>query len=659
MMRAVRLPIAWAGSVFALACCMAAGRAADPIVVDLWPGKPPGETATIGEEKMTGSVGSRQLTNVSKPTLTVYHPDKDKDTGAAVIIAPGGAFRFLAWDHEGENVAKWFNSIGVTGIILKYRVPRRNDNPQAAVQDGQRAVSLVRSKAKEWGIDPDRIGMIGFSAGGGVTSYAMLNANKRSYEELDANDKASDRLNFAIIIYSALGLGSSGGAEPTVDKSTPPTFFAVAHNDNFAERTVRSYLALKKAGVPAELHVYASGGHGFGIRPQNGPPVNDWTNRLEAWMRYQKLLDSSKVQQTATAQAPRRQPMVNDTVRSPEVSSDHRVTFRIYAPKASTVTVGGDWAASGPVKLEKDDKGVWSATAGPLVPDFYSYSFSVDGVKTVDPRNAMIKQGISSLDSMVFVPGKEAEFEDNQKVPHGEIRQVWYESTTLGTQRRMHIYTPPGYEHSQERYPVFYLLHGGGDDDSGWSTIGRAGFILDNLLAGGKAKPMLIVMPNGSGPRPTTRGPAQPPGAGREWFTNELLKDIIPFVEKNYRVLPERENRALAGLSMGGGQTLRVVTTHPDQFAYVAVWSAGIGQNAESFEKQNAAFLDQADKMNKEVKLFSISVGDKDFTFAGSKNLAEVLSKHGIKNALHVSGGGHTWINWRHYLNDLAPRLFR
>jgi enterochelin esterase family protein len=264
---------------------------------------------------------------------------------------------------------------------------------------------------------------------------------------------------------------------------------------------------------------------------------------------------------------------------------------------------------------------------------------------------------------MVLVAGKEAEFEENQKVPHGEIRQVWYQSTTLNMQRRMHIYTPPGYDSSQERYPVFYLLHGGGDEDSGWSTVGRAGFILDNLLAERKAKPMLIVMPNGSAPRGAGRGPAataaQAPGASREWFTTELLKDIIPFVEKNYRVLPERENRALAGLSMGGGQTLRLITTHPDQFAYVGVWSAGIGQNAEAFAKQNAAFLDQADKINKEVKLFSISVGDKDFTFAGSKNLAEVLNKHGIKSELHVSGGGHTWINWRHYLNDFAPRLFR
>src|SRR5438132_2028695 len=281
------------GSMFVLVLCVAPGRAADPLVVDIWPGKAPGEGPAGGEEKVTGAQGARQVTDVSKPTLTIYRPEKGKETGTAILIAPGGAFRFLAWDHEGEHVAKWLNAIGVTGIILKYRVPRRSDNPQAAFQDGQRAVSLVRSKAKEWGIAPDRIGMIGFSAGGGVTGHVLLNSEKRSYKEVDAVDESSCRLNFAALIYSALRL-DSGRPEPEVDKNTPPTFFAVAHNDGFAEGTVRSYLALRKAGVPAELHVYASGGHGFGIRPQNGPPISDWTNRLEAWMRYQKLLDPSK-----------------------------------------------------------------------------------------------------------------------------------------------------------------------------------------------------------------------------------------------------------------------------------------------------------------------------------------------------------------------------
>jgi enterochelin esterase-like enzyme len=367
---------------------------------------------------------------------------------------------------------------------------------------------------------------------------------------------------------------------------------------------------------------------------------------------------------------PRREPARSDAATSPEVLSDHRVTFRIHAPKASEVTLRGDWMEGGPVKLEKGDEGVWSVTVGPLVPDFYSYSFTVDGVKTLDPKNATIKQGLSSVDSMFFLPGEEAAFEDNQKVPHGDIREVWYQSSTLDTQRRMHVYTPPGYDAGQDRYPVLYLLHGGGDDDSGWSTVGRAGFILDNLLAEKKARPMLVVMPNGSMPRPAnlpriTPGTTPPPEvaaaleAAQERFTNELLKDVVPFVEKNYRVVPDREHRALAGLSMGGGQTLRVVTGNPDQFAYVGVWSAGMGRDAADFEKRHAAFLENPDKVNRLVKLFSISVGDKDFTAAGSRNLAELLEKRGIKNELHVSGGGHTWINWRHYLCDLAPRLFR
>lgn len=372
---------------------------------------------------------------------------------------------------------------------------------------------------------------------------------------------------------------------------------------------------------------------------------------------------------SAFAQTPQRQPTPNDTLVSPEVYSDRRVSFRIYAPKASEVTLRGDWMEGpGVVKLERDEKGVWSTTVGPLVPDFYSYAFVVDGVRVVDPKNAMIKQGVASLDSMFLLPGAEVAFAENQAVLHGAIRQVWYLSSTLGQQRRLHIYTPPGYDAGRDRYPVFYLLHGGGDEDSGWSTIGRAGFILDNLLAEKKAKPMIVVMPNGSLPRPASL-PATTPGAPpdpavaaalQERFTNELMKDIVPFVEKNFRVLSGRENRALAGLSMGGGQTLRVITSYPDQFAYVGVWSAGVNpQTSADFEQRNATFLGSADKLNKQIRLFSISAGDKDFALAGSKNLAEIWKKHAIKHELHISGGGHTWINWRRYLNEFTPLLFR
>jgi enterochelin esterase-like enzyme len=370
----------------------------------------------------------------------------------------------------------------------------------------------------------------------------------------------------------------------------------------------------------------------------------------------------------ALAQQPPRQPTPNDTLKSPEVLADGRVVFRIYAPKAGEVSVGGDWISQGlgtGGKLSRDEQGVWALTVGALPADFYSYVFTVDGVRTVDPKNAMIKQGVNSLENMFLVPGTGAAFEDLQAVPHGEIRKVWYNSTTLNEQRRLHIYFPPGYDSSKAKYPVFYLLHGGGDEDSGWSTIGRAGFILDNLIAAKKAKPMLVVMPNGSLPRPPVV-PGAPPNpaanaAFQDRFASELLKDVVPFVEKNYRVLPGSANRALAGLSMGGGQTMRTVATNPDQFAYVAVWSAGVNpQTTADFEQRNAAFLANAGKVNQNIKLFNVICGEKDtLAFAGSKNLAEILKKHGIKHELHITPGAHTWINWRQYLNEYAPRLFK
>lgn len=371
----------------------------------------------------------------------------------------------------------------------------------------------------------------------------------------------------------------------------------------------------------------------------------------------------------AAAQPAPRQPTPNDTLVSPEAQADKRVTFRLYAPKASEVILRGDWMEGADiVRLQKDEKGVWSVTVGPLRPDYYSYLFIVDGVRTLDPRNAMIKQGVTSLDNMFLLSGAESAFAEIQPVPHGVIRQVWYQSSTLGMQRRIHVYTPPGYDGGKDRYPVFYLLHGGGDEDSGWSTIGRAGFIIDNLLAAKKAKPMIVVMPNGSLPRPTTLPPATPgappdpavAAALQDRFTNELMKDVMPTVEKNFRVLTGRDNRAIAGLSMGGGQTTRVMVTNPDQFAWIGIWSAGVNPatNAD-FEKRYEAFLSGAAKLNKQFKLLSISVGDKDFALPGSKNLDELLKKHNIDHKMHISGGGHTWINWRQYLHDFAQLLFQ
>jgi enterochelin esterase family protein len=376
----------------------------------------------------------------------------------------------------------------------------------------------------------------------------------------------------------------------------------------------------------------------------------------------------------ADAQPSRRDRSPNDGLVSPEIKPDGTVTFRLYAPKASQVSISGDWISQGLGEggsLAKDDQGVWSISVGPLPPDLYSYTFTVDAIKVVDPQNALIKQGIRSVDSLFFLPGDEADFEEIQSVPHGQIRQVWYNSSTLGMQRRMHVYTPPGYDVGSDPLPVLYLLHGAGDDDSGWSTVGRAGFIIDNLLAEGKSKPMIVVMPNGSLPRPTDLPrfapqaiPSPEARAAREAFQNrfvdELLKEVIPAVEKNFRVQTGAAHRALAGLSMGGGQTMRVVMQHPDQFAYVAVWSAGLfGGNAEEFEKRNEAFFQSADRVNQSIKSFTITVGDRDFALSGSRSLAELLEKHGIRHELKITGGGHTWINWRRYLHELAPKLFQ
>jgi acetyl esterase/lipase len=275
----------------------AAGRADDkPLVIDLWPGPAPGESGPGGEEKLTGNKGSRQLTNVSKPTLTVFRPAPAKSAGTAVIIAPGGGYNFLAWDHEGLDVAAWLNSIGVTGIVLKYRVPRLPDHPKYPLQDAQRAVSLARSNSNTWGFDPNKIGILGFSAGGHLTAVTETNADKRAYEPIDDADRASCRPDFAVLVYPG-GILRRGTDELIPDirvtKDAPQTFLVHAGDDRGpADQSVLLYLALKRAGVPAELHVYTSGGHGFGLRPSKNP-VSQWPKRCEEWLRSRGVLSAA------------------------------------------------------------------------------------------------------------------------------------------------------------------------------------------------------------------------------------------------------------------------------------------------------------------------------------------------------------------------------
>jgi enterochelin esterase-like enzyme len=365
-------------------------------------------------------------------------------------------------------------------------------------------------------------------------------------------------------------------------------------------------------------------------------------------------------------------------VVSPEVLLDNRVTFRIYAPKASEVTLQGDWVShlrgtDGP--LQKDDQGIWSITVGPLVPDFYTYLLTVDGIPTIDPENPHIKNSTDVRENILKVPGAAMAFADTLSVPHGDVRIVWYESNVSKSSRRMHIYTPPGYDNCGECYPVLYLLHGGGEDDTGWSVIGRAGFIMDNLLAEGKVTPMIIVMPNGKIELPelSYRGSkidfSTPEGVAsviqkiiqaHDAFAKDLLTCIIPTVEKCYRALKDREHRAIAGLSMGGAQTIRIGPSNLDMFTYFGIFSVGIGGIKSDLEERNAVFFANPEQSNDKLKLFWIGAGNNDQIIGnGAHQLSEILQHHGITHEFHESEGGHTWINWRRYLYDFLQRLFR
>jgi enterochelin esterase-like enzyme len=373
----------------------------------------------------------------------------------------------------------------------------------------------------------------------------------------------------------------------------------------------------------------------------------------------------------AAAQAPSREGRGSQpAIKSPEVLPDRRVTFRIAAPEAARVELRspGDVPRSlergVPMPLTKNVEGIWEVTLGPLPAGAYRYAFAVNGLTVVDSRNPATSQTNLTVYSLVVVPG--SEFFDTRAVPHGAVASVHYQSTTLGGIRRMHVYTPPGYEAGHDRYPVLYLLHGAGDADESWSTVGRAGFILDNLIASHKAKPMLVVMPaghvNGAGAAlGAPAGGAASPGLASESdpFLRDFGTDVMPYVEKNYRVLTDRPNRAIAGLSMGGGQALNIGLPHLDRFAYLGVFSSGVPANvADAWERQHLAELDNP-AAKRGLKLLWFGTGKDDFVMDTTRTTLALMKKHGFSPVFVESEGGHNWLNWRDYLSAFAPQLFR
>jgi enterochelin esterase-like enzyme len=374
---------------------------------------------------------------------------------------------------------------------------------------------------------------------------------------------------------------------------------------------------------------------------------------------------------------------------SPQVNADRTVTLRLYAPKATQVNVTGEILnGASPAAMTKDEDGVWTATLPAIPPDVYLYAFNIDGVNTPDPRNPWIKLvSGAGLASQVEVPGDGLQYYDSKPVPHGLVQIMTYESKATGATRQAWVYTPPDYNRTTTKYPVLYLLHGGGDLDPGWTMTGRAPIIMDNLLAEKKARPMIVVMPlargggslglgpNGMSPGiqaagnvapPAGRGtPAGSPGgqppagpAPLQAFAQDFIGDLMPAVDRTFRASTRAEDRAMGGLSAGGAATINTAFSRPDLFGYIIIMSAGAGQNV-NLEEAYPKFFGNSGAGAKQVKLIWIAAGDEDFALNGAKALDEALTKNGIKHVFKTTPGRHEWRLWRPHLYEFAQLLFQ
>jgi enterochelin esterase-like enzyme len=341
---------------------------------------------------------------------------------------------------------------------------------------------------------------------------------------------------------------------------------------------------------------------------------------------------------TATAQRP-------PSISSPDVHPDHSVTFRFYARNARQVLLNAQFLTSD-LPMKKDTSGIWSITVSYVNPDIYPYCFVVDSIQVADPNNNLIFANERFKFSLVDVPGDQPLIHSLQNVPHGRISYRYYNSKTLGTTRRLLIYTPPGFDvNGKIKYPVLYLIHGGSDTEETWTKVGRTNLIADNLIAQGKTKPMIIVMPYANvRPKPM------------EDFTKDMVNDIIPFIESNYPVLNDSKNRAIAGFSVGGGQTLNIGLTNTDKFAYICSYAPYT--TTEEFRKNFTNWSPNADLVNKQLKLFTISVGTDDFLYESVKQNVAMFKAKGINLESYYVDGSHTWMNCKKYLTKTLQQIF-
>ena len=372
-------------------------------------------------------------------------------------------------------------------------------------------------------------------------------------------------------------------------------------------------------------------------------------------------------------------------VASPDVHADNSVTFNLIAPEAQKVQITGDflppkkveyggntYEMPGVADLVKNDKGVWTLTTEPLQPELYTYNMLVDGVKIIDPLNVYNIRDINNLFSVLLIGGNQrADLYKVNKVAHGTVSKIWYESPTAGLTRRLTVYTPAGYETSGKEYPVLYLLHGIGGDENAWSELGRAAQIMDNLIAQGKAEPMLVVMTNGNisqeaCPGETSEGfrvPTMMLPKTMEGSFETAFPDVVKFVEKTYRVKKDKAHRAIAGLSMGGCHSLFISINYPDLFGYVGLFSAAVDRQQNSQEGYPNIYADRNQKIDrlfsKHPKLFWIGIGKTDFLIQSNNDLRAYLDSKNHKYTYLETEGGHIWRNWRIYLTEFTPLLFK
>jgi enterochelin esterase family protein len=356
----------------------------------------------------------------------------------------------------------------------------------------------------------------------------------------------------------------------------------------------------------------------------------------------------------AVKPAARRPPLREPQVASPERDADGRVTFRLYAPDAREVRVEGQWTKDKLV-MKKDASGVWSVTTGPVAPGVWEYSLVLDGVQMIDPNNPLIKPQRAPRTSILEVPAPTPSVTELQDVPHGTVHVHRYLSKATGQMRRLHVYTPPGYEaRPGARYPTLYLFHGFGDNDGAWVVHGRAGFVLDNLIAAKQAAPMVVVMTDG---HPVPPGPSfDRPRSGpdnTDVFSQDLLGSVLPLVEATYRVKKDAADRAIVGLSMGGLQSLTVGLNHPDTFAWVGGFSAVAPE-----EERVATAVAAAPTLNKKLRWLWLAVGRDDFLLDRNKAFVALLEAKGVKHSFQITDGDHSWPVWRRYLAEIAPQLF-